>query len=302
MRILLNNNHTPHQAMLLKAMPDQHFHVLEWNTSFRECPSNATLISKRQAKGQSWDLVLDDDAKAAPTMDLRAKRRVFLHHCEHDGGNAENVASLSWVFENFDIVAVPSKHKIASMREKGLSPNVVELPFGFEAWNLPRQHRDPGLVGCFHNSPNSEIRDFWSSCVSGFRSVMIGPVASGSFPVRLTRGFNSFEDEASRVGIYLNCVVGEAMGMSPLEAMTAGIPVITGCAPEPWEFIFNGWNGFLSRNEPMKSIDWIREKIRYLIENPEIAEAMGNAGRATVLSRFPMSRVQKVFTSFLTDL
>lgn len=299
MKILLNDNHTPHQSMILASIPDLKVHVIAWQSHFRDFPPNAVMISKHEAKNRDWDLVLDDDISFLPTFEFRARRRVLLHHCEHDGGNEVIHGALTEAIERADIVAVPSKHKIASFRELGLSSKVVELPFGFERWNLDPSKRDPTLVGCFHNCPNDEIRDFWSACVEGFESVMIGPVVSGPFPLGITNGFLSFEEQASKVGIYLNCVVGEAMGMAPMEAMSAGIPMITGCAPEPWEFAFSGWNCFISRNEPMKSIDWIRSKIEFLIDNPDEARRMGEAGRQTILHRFPLSRVAETFKSFL---
>lgn len=299
MDILLNDNHTPHQAMLLASMPDTKFHVVGWQSHFRDFPENAVMISKSEARKRAWDLVLDDDIAFVPTFDFNARRRVLLHHCEHDAGNERSHDSLIKAMARAHIVAVPSKHKIASLRYLGLSDQVVELPFGFDRWNLDPAKRDPTLVGCFHNCPNDEIRAFWSACVEGFNSVMIGPVVSGPFPLGITNGYPSFEEQASKVGVYLNCVVGEAMGMAPMEAMAAGIPVITGCAPEPWEFMFSGWNGFISRNEPMKSIEWIRDRIRFLIDDPVEAVRMGEAGRQTVLRRFPLSKVAETFRTFL---
>ncbi len=299
MNILLNDNHTPHQVMLLRAMPDTQFHVLVWQSHFRDIEPNAVFISKKTASAMEWDLVVDDDIAFVPAFAFKARRRVLLHHCEHDQGNKQRHDALLRSIDLADIVAVPSKHKIASLRDLGLSSKVVELPFGYDRWNLDVSKRDPSLVGCFHNCPNDEIRSFWAACVDGFNSVMIGPVVSGPFPLGITNGFLSFEEQASRVGIYLNCVVGEAMGMSPMEAMSAGIPMITACTPEPWEFIFSGWNGFLSRNEPMKSIEWIRDRIRFLIDNPSEAARMGEAGRQTILRRFPLSKVAETFKTFL---
>lgn len=299
MNILLNDRHTPHQSMILASMPDVKIHVIGWQSHFRDFSPNAAMISKKEAKNLEWDLVLDDDIEFLPTFELSARRRVLFHHCEHDAGNARSHGILIKAMDRADIVAVPSKHKIASLRDIGLSDKVVELPFGFERWDLDLSKRDPTLVGCFHNCPNDEIRTFWSACVKGFNSVMIGPVISGPFPLGITNGYPSFEEQASKVGIYLNCVVGEAMGMAPMEAMAAGIPVITGCAPEPWEFIFSGWNGWLSRNEPMKSIEWIRDRIRFLIDDPAEAVRMGEAGRQTVLRRFPLSKVAETFRTFL---
>jgi hypothetical protein len=299
MNILLNDNHTPHQAMILRSMPDLRIHVLSWQSHFRDIEPNAVFISKKSAMTIEWDLVFDDDVSYTPSFEFKSRRRVLLHHCEHDDGSKVRHDALVRAVDKADIVAVPSKHKIASFRELGLSSKVVELPFGFERWDLDSSKRDPSLVGCFHNCPNDEIRAYWSACVEGFNSVMIGPVVSGPFPLGITNGFLSFEEQASRVGIYLNCVVGEAMGMAPMEAMAAGIPVVTACAPEPWEFIFSGWNGFLSRNEPMRSIDWIRDRIRFLIDNPAEAVRMGEAGRQTILRRFPLSKVAETFRTFL---
>jgi len=88
------------------------------------------------------------------------------------------------------------------------------------------------------------------------------------------------------IGVFVHVVVGETFGYSPLEAMAFGIPMVTGNCPEPWDFCFDGWNCFISRNKPTDSIDWMRDRIKFLVENKEARSDMGKAARESVIEYF----------------
>jgi glycosyltransferase involved in cell wall biosynthesis len=81
---------------------------------------------------------------------------------------------------------------------------------------------------------------------------------------------------------------GELFGLVALESMACGTPVIaTHCGGLP-EVVEDGVTGFLvPPNDPLS----IREKIRFILDRPNMAKAMGEAGRQRVLRDFTWAAV-----------
>jgi glycosyltransferase involved in cell wall biosynthesis len=88
--------------------------------------------------------------------------------------------------------------------------------------------------------------------------------------------------------VHGNSTTGELLNLSALESMACGTPVIaTRCGALP-EIIDDGVTGFLvPPNDPAA----IRERIRFFLDRPDVAQAMGSAGRERVLSEFTWDRV-----------
>lgn len=77
-------------------------------------------------------------------------------------------------------------------------------------------------------------------------------------------------------------------GFKTLQYMSAAIPAVSSPVGVNSEIIHDGVNGFLARNEE----EWI-EKLTLLIENPELRQRIGMAGRRTVEEKYSV----KVWTS-----
>lgn len=75
-----------------------------------------------------------------------------------------------------------------------------------------------------------------------------------------------------------------------LEAMACGRAVITTDAPGCRETVVDGENGFLV---PIKDADAVYDKMRWFIENPWKAEAMGKKGRAMAEEIFDVNKVNE---------
>ncbi len=94
----------------------------------------------------------------------------------------------------------------------------------------------------------------------------------------------------------------EAFGIVALEAMASSVPVIVSDIPGVRDVIVEGKHGLLA--EPMNSED-LAGKIRTLIQNPEMAERMGENGRKRVEERFTWNKVakkiEKVYGSILNE-
>jgi hypothetical protein len=81
---------------------------------------------------------------------------------------------------------------------------------------------------------------------------------------------------------YLNTSLSGGF-LSLLEAMTAGMPVISRSGPgpgAPHQLVIDGYNGFVS-DDPQ----YLREKVKYLLANPDVAKEMGRRARETVQAK-----------------
>lgn len=79
----------------------------------------------------------------------------------------------------------------------------------------------------------------------------------------------------------------EAFSMAPLESMSKACPTIYTKLSSGMEVIHDGQTGFLVHPD---NIEEIAEKIIYLLQNPEVAKIMGEAGRMEVLNRFEIRK------------
>lgn len=75
-----------------------------------------------------------------------------------------------------------------------------------------------------------------------------------------------------------------------LEAMSFGRPVITTDAPGCRETVKDGENGFLV---PLKDVEAIKEKMVYLMDNPEVASLMAQKGRRMAEELFDVNKVNE---------
>lgn len=80
----------------------------------------------------------------------------------------------------------------------------------------------------------------------------------------------------------------EGFPLTTLEAMRAGLPVIVTDAGGAGEAVRNGVTGYIV---PRGDIERLRDRIRVLVDHPELRAAMGQAGRKRYLSAFTFDRM-----------
>jgi len=77
--------------------------------------------------------------------------------------------------------------------------------------------------------------------------------------------------------------ISELLGLTLLEAMASGTPVVASALGGVPEIVEDGVTGFLV---PPGDVDALRDRLAYLLDRPRVAAAMGEAARARVLERF----------------
>lgn len=94
----------------------------------------------------------------------------------------------------------------------------------------------------------------------------------------------------------------EGFGLTLIEAMALGKPVIATDIPGPSDIIRSGETGFLI---PPGDVHAMAEKIEYLLNNPAVCMKTGEAGRIDVKKRFDIkntvSQVESIYDQLLAD-
>ncbi len=89
--------------------------------------------------------------------------------------------------------------------------------------------------------------------------------------------------QSADVFVFPSTSGAEAFGLVALEAQACGVPVVASDLPGVRTVVANGETGFLV---PPRDVDALAERLKYLIDHPEVREAMGKRARERVLEKF----------------
>ena len=83
--------------------------------------------------------------------------------------------------------------------------------------------------------------------------------------------------------IFVTCSIEEGLSMVQLQAMSSGLPVICTRNSGGDEIIDNNINGYIL---PIRNLEILKSKIKYLYENKNICKHMGNEAKKKVSNKF----------------
>ncbi|MEO1450616.1 MAG: glycosyltransferase [Bacteroidota bacterium] len=110
--------------------------------------------------------------------------------------------------------------------------------------------------------------------------------------IRFTGQLDGVESVAAQFSVGVLCTNqekhGEGISNSILEYMALGKPVVATDGGGTSEIVVNGETGF---TVPAKDVSALREKLEYLLDNPEAARQMGNAGHDRVREHFNLDNM-----------
>ena len=88
--------------------------------------------------------------------------------------------------------------------------------------------------------------------------------------------------------VFVHGALTEAAGIVLIEAMASGCPVVCTDAGGPAEYVEHGVTGFVV---PVGNLDAVASRIAWLLDHPEEATRLGEAGRRRAMERFGRQRM-----------
>jgi glycosyltransferase involved in cell wall biosynthesis len=183
--------------------------------------------------------------------------------------------------------------------------NIFVSRFSAEAWSQDPDNPDTSII--WHGMDT----DFWDGWVGGDKKIMTAvwdfarrdricgfslfkQVTAGLKinPWGNTPGFSKMADNVNHLrelyrhaSVYLNTTLWSSCPFSLLEAMSVGCPVVTTATTMMPEFIQDGVNGFITNDPAVMS-----ERLKLLIDDPNLGAQIGQAGRQTIIEKFGKQR------------
>lgn len=270
-----------------------------WDRNMRPIPENVKIVSLEKALADldngSFDLAIAHNVKDLIWLKNYSlpKIAVFHNRLKTELGLGNNVIDRDEYLQKIGFLLKDANKVFISESKR-------------DDWGLDGSVILPGINMAEHGGyEGSHAAIFRVGNLFKERDVMLGYSASQEiikdFPCitlglnpsipesRLSRGFDDLKNHYRLCRLYLNTTVDEyedGYNLSMLEAMATGMPIIS--TDNKTSPIVDGINGFISKDIPC-----LRERVAYLLKNPEAAAALGKKARDTVQQKFPMTAFLK---------
>ncbi|MEC9342833.1 MAG: glycosyltransferase family 4 protein [Pseudomonadota bacterium] len=142
-------------------------------------------------------------------------------------------------------------------------------------------------IASHHPDVAAVVTGLTKSQYADFRAEMIRKVKAGGLADRLLwlgeRDASEMMDLYRALDIYVAPQRWEGFGVTPIEAMSSGVPVVATTVGTFKSQVVEGKTGYLV---PPGNVEAITAAIRRLVDDPELRRKMGAAGRAHVVENF----------------
>jgi glycosyltransferase involved in cell wall biosynthesis len=283
----------------------------DWDVKSRPIPLNVKVIGEAELfpslDMNQYDLLLAESYDDFELIDGVPKPKILLAHSvaalpSPDGlSRAEALRRLYLEQRLTDLPVIYVSHYVA--HNWGLPGRVILHSVDVGDYHLHKGEKEAALtVAHFFKERDVELGYSLHQKVVRddipYKIVGHNPTLPDSGPAGSWDELKSFYQDHR---VYLNTTLsGNSLAM--LEAMAAGMPVIT--TPRPTRAaqdrpVIDGYNGFVSNDS-----EYLREKVKFLLDNPEVARKMGERAREAVRERHRPERFirewQEVFEGALS--
>ncbi|MDQ1621111.1 MAG: hypothetical protein QOE19_3680 [Actinomycetota bacterium] len=144
-----------------------------------------------------------------------------------------------------------------------------------------------GSGGHDRDWPERDYAQLLRQLAAGHDVHVTGPVGEDDVPLLHRRAAAFVLPTVERTCYGRSVAITELLGLSVLEAMASGTPVVASRTGGVSEIVRHGDTGFLVTPGDVLEL---RERLEQLLGDPALARRMGDAGRELVLSRFTWTR------------
>lgn len=159
---------------------------------------------------------------------------------------------------------------------KGLDRLIRALPAGATLTVAGSAGHDP-------RPPESEYPTLLNQLAAGRDVRFTGPMPDADLPQLYRTAAVLVLPSVHRTCYDKQVQISELLGLSALEAMASGVPVVASRIGGVPEIVLDGKTGFLV--EP-GDVDQLRDRLAWLLGNPALAAEMGQRARERVVERF----------------
>lgn len=221
---------------------------------------------------------------------------------------------LTWIYNNYDLTLVSSKATQTKLKKLGVNNILTEELLGIDIEKFSPTLRQTDFFESKYQIPNIDSKvkliflgrltpdKGWKFTIDAFtkaQKVNLEDVAliiagDGSMRDRISQELTKLAPHTHLLGrvspddvpallinsdIHVTTSEKETKGLTILEAMAAGIPVLAPCAGGLVDSIQDGENGLLFT--PQNTADFTT-KLKTLIDNPKLRQTMGIKAKASV--------------------
>ena len=316
LRILTFNRHEANMYELAKT--NHEFHVLlvdrppwekDWDRRSRPTPANVKIIGGAEdipsLDLDQYDLLLAQAYDDLSCIQFSSRPKMLLLMCTpvricDDISKADALRRLyqEWQMASIPIVyasgyyahtwGLPGRiipHAVDARDYKGFE-YTGEIPVVLTVVHYLRE-RDDEMGYTFHRQM---VRDDIPYKIIGYN-----PTLPDSGPAR---DWSELKSHYRHYRVYLNTARSGGF-IALIEAMTAGMPVVTRPGPAertPHKLVIDGYNGFVS-DDPQ----YLREKIKFLLANPEVAKVMGQRAKESAQAKHSIERFTREWQEAFAD-
>ena len=299
LNILYANNHEAYSATLAKT--GHNFYVLQhprfhpWDTKERPLPPNFFVLPGNDIVQQlktdiSFDLILTQNrVEHHPIMSQLAQQlNCPMLQMEHtlpwpdwDDKTTERIGNLPCDHNIF-----VADFSVGAWFQDADDPNMTVIKHGMDTdyWDGWVGGDGKVMTAVWDYINRDRICGFslWKEVTEGFK---VNPWGETPGLTAMAKDTNHLRELYRHASMFLNTTLWSSCPFSLLEAMSVGCPIVTTATTSIPEFIKDGENGFIT-NDPIT----MRERIKDLIEDRDMAVEIGAAGRKTVLEQFGQQR------------
>lgn len=204
---------------------------------------------------------------------------VFITPSSRDAWGATNSPQASYIYHSIDTENFPKKTNYTGKQVMTTTNEFISRDWacGFSLW--------ANVLGV-------PIKPYFDNiALYGYGNDNIGKVAKGP------RLREEILDLLCNAGLYFNPSIMSPVPMSLLEAVAVGTPIVSTSHCEAGTIFMNGEHGIIS-NDPVE----LREGIRRILEDSEIAKEMANNARQVVKDKFNPDRFRKEWSDLFERL
>jgi glycosyltransferase involved in cell wall biosynthesis/ubiquinone/menaquinone biosynthesis C-methylase UbiE/thioredoxin-like negative regulator of GroEL len=304
LKILTFNWHEPYLCLLSQI--GHEFLVVEpelvsgdcrkWDQNMRPVPNNVRLISSTIAKDllelSEFDLIIAHNINdLIEVKDYSVPKIMVFHNClSTEIGLSKNKVSRTEYLDKVNFL-LEGVHKVFISDKKrldwGLSGDVILPGLDVSEYGGYQGNIETVLqVGNLLQERDLMMGYSISQKIIGEHPLTVLGMNPNILGSRLSQGFQDLQENFKKSRVFINTTVEEyedGYNLSMLEAMATGMPVISSWnKTSPIE---NGVNGYISED-----IEYLNERIEYLLRNKEEARMLGENARKTVQERFPLKQ------------